>query len=239
MCSHLLSLTEWLLTGQGTPGSGGHRCSRGPDNTDRNLAREKAARRIDAKGLVVTPGFIDIHTHSDLALVVDGRAEAHILQGVTTSVTGNCGTSAAPATEDTLSLMASIGIGGAKREDLEWRSPADYLTVLEKKGVSTNVAALVGHGTVRNCVMGFRAGKPSPEELSRMKDLVRDAMEAGYFGMSTGLVYTPGVYADTDEIVELASVVGEYDGVYATHIRAERHVMEALDEALEVGKRAG
>jgi len=205
-----------------------------------NLAREKAARRIDAKGLVVTPGFIDIHTHSDLALVVDGRAEAHILQGVTTSVTGNCGTSAAPATEDTLSLMASIGIGGAKREDLEWRSPADYLTVLEKKGVSTNVAALVGHGTVRNCVMGFRAGKPSPEELSRMKDLVRDAMEAGYFGMSTGLVYTPGVYADTDEIAELASVVGEYDGVYATHIRGENDtVMEALDEALEVGKRAG
>lgn len=205
-----------------------------------NLAGEKALRRIDARGFVVAPGFIDIHTHSDLALVVDGRADAHIRQGVTTSVTGNCGTSAAPATEDTLNLMAGIGIGGAKGLDLDWRSPDDYLKVLEKKGVSTNIAALVGHGTVRNCVMGFEAGKPSQEELARMKDLVRQAMEAGYFGMSTGLVYTPGVYAGTDEIVELASVVAEFDGLYASHIRGENDtVMEALEEALEVGRRAG
>lgn len=205
-----------------------------------NLSRAKAARRIDAKGQVVAPGFIDIHTHSDLALVVDGRADAHVRQGVTTSVTGNCGTSAAPATEDTLSLMAGIGIGGARADDVEWRSPAEYLQILERKGVSTNVAALVSHGTVRNCVMGFKAGKPSPEEMGQMKDLVREAMEAGYFGMSTGLVYTPGVYADTDEIVELASVVAEYDGMYATHIRGENDtVMEALEEALEIGRRAG
>jgi N-acyl-D-amino-acid deacylase len=205
-----------------------------------DLKHMKAQRRIDAQGQVVAPGFIDIHTHSDLPLVVDGRAESHIRQGVTTSVTGNCGTSAAPATEDTLGLMEGMGVGGAQGMNLAWRTPGEYLKLLEKTGVSTNVAALVGHGTVRNCVMGYRAGKPTGEELARMKDVVAQAMEAGCFGMSTGLVYTPGVYAGTDEIVELASVVAGYDGLYATHIRGENDtVMDALQEGLSIGRRAG
>jgi N-acyl-D-amino-acid deacylase len=199
-----------------------------------------AQRRIDASGRVVAPGFIDIHTHSDLALLVDGRAESHVRQGVTTSVTGNCGISAAPASEETLALMAGIGIGGAQGLNLYWKTADEYLRAVEEAGVSTNVAALIGHGTVRNYVMGFNARRPTAKEMDAMKAVVEEAMAAGFFGMSTGLVYTPGVYADTDEIVELASAVARHDGLYATHVRGENDtVMTAVQEAIEIGRRTG
>ena len=199
------------------------------DNEDSEL--------VDASGRVVAPGFIDMHSHSDFVLLVNPRAESKVRQGVTTEVIGNCGGSAAPMT----------GLAREMRErrrspygiDVDWETFDDYLRRLEE-GVAVNVAALVGHGTVRRCVMDLEERAPSQGEVEEMKRLVEESMRDGAFGLSSGLVYPPGRYADTDELVELCSVVGRYWGFYASHIRGERETMiEALGEAIEIGERAG
>ncbi len=205
-----------------------------------NLQGERAERIIDAGGMAVSPGFIDIHTHSDVPLLVEGRGQSHIQQGVTTNVIGNCGSGIAPITDemmqqaDAAPLLSKLGI------DTSWRTMREYLALLEQRGLSVNVAALVGQGAVRNCVMGFDEGPADAEQLAKMQDLVREAMEAGAFGISTGLIYTPSCYAELPELVELAKVVAEYDGLYASHIRGENDaVLEAVAEAIEIGRQAG
>jgi len=193
---------------------------------------------VDVHGLFVCPGFIDMHSHSDFTLIVNPRAESKVTQGVTTEVIGNCGGSAAPSigleVDRTRRIREGYGI------EPGWDSFSSYMTTLEKCKVAINVAPLVGHGTVRRCVMGVENRDPTPKELDEMRRLVRESMEAGAFGMSTGLVYPPGRYAKTSEIIELCKVVAKYGGIYASHIRGEREtLLDAVEEAIEMGERGG
>ncbi len=178
-----------------------------------------AKKVINAKGLYVIPGFIDLHTHVDGGMYFpENRACLNYLrQGVTTVVVGQCGSSAWPIFE--------------KAEDLMKR--------WSEEGVGPNAALLVGHGTVREIVLGMEDREPTPEELEEMKSLVREAMEQGAHGLSTGLVYLPGSFARTDEVVELAGVIAPYGGIYHTHIRDERNrLVEAIKEAIEISERS-
>lgn len=204
------------------------------------LGRARADRRIDAGGLVAAPGFIDIHTHSDLPLLIEGEGHSHVRQGVTTNVLGNCGSSTAPVTDAAVEYMKAGAIDSDPGFEWDWRSMRDYLARLERQGVSVNVAALIGQGTVRGSIMGFADRPPTAEELAQMAELVRGAMADGAFGLSSGLIYVPGSYARTDEIVALAKVAAEYNGIYASHIRGENDtLLEAVTEAIEIGRRAG
>jgi N-acyl-D-amino-acid deacylase len=208
-----------------------------------DLSAAEAARRIDAAGRVVCPGFIDMHSHSDLTLLVQPTGDSKLQQGVTTEVNGNCGFSPAPlndASADT--VMQLHGFFGSYVRDLgwAWRSPDEYIARLESAGLSYNVVLLVGHATVRITAMGMAQRPPTVAELGQMRDLVDSAMRAGYFGMSSGLVTPPSVYADTEELVELARVVANAGGMYATHMRGEGHsLIRATAEALEIGERSG
>jgi len=197
-----------------------------------------AEKMIDADGLVVCPGFIDIHTHSDLQLLVNPTAESHVCQGITTDVIGNCGISLAPTSkfykERTEPLLKMF------HESWRWNSLADFLKLMEKQRTSVNVAALVGQSAVRAAAMGTRNATPTRKELSQMKQLVSEAMEQGAFGLSTGLFYAPGAYASTNEIAALAETAAENGGIYCTHMRSEGDdLLESVREALKIGEKAG
>jgi N-acyl-D-amino-acid deacylase len=198
----------------------------------------RAQDEIDARGKVVAPGFIDIHTHSDFTLPVDPSAEAKLRQGVTTDVTGNCGFSPFPLRDDDegrgYGRFFSPGVEG------RWDSLADYRRVLEDAKPAINVAPLVGLGSVRLNVMGSDCRHAGAKELSSMRSLVEQALAEGAFGASSGLVYAPGSYADTDEISEVVRPLAEFGGFYATHVRDESDgLVAAINEALDVGRRTG
>jgi N-acyl-D-aspartate/D-glutamate deacylase len=199
----------------------------------------ESARTIVADGRVVAPGFIDVHNHSDLSSLVLPTFDSYVRQGVTTVVVGNCGFSPWPAG----GFRDGIALAYGDPDEFEaptWPSYGDYLGALDHGRPAVNIATLVGHGTVRQEVLGLQARPPSDEELDRMRSLVRDAMEAGAFGVSTGLIYVPGIFAATDEVVALAEVSAQGGGLYASHIRGEgEHLFRAIDEALEIGRRAG
>lgn len=202
-----------------------------------DLAHRQAGRTIDAAGAMLAPGFIDLHSHSDRTLLVDPRAESKVRQGVTTEVIGNCGMSSAPLIGEALAEERQK----LERYGLEpdWRTVAQYLHRLEEHGVGLNVVALVGHGTVRRAVMGHAMRPPDAGELATMRRLVDEAVRDGAAGLATGLIYPPGCYAATDEIVELARPVGERGGIYATHLRNEGvKLLEALAEAVAIGRGA-
>jgi len=197
---------------------------------------------IDAAGRFVAPGFIDIHTHSDLSILVNRRAESAVRQGVTTQLIGNCGMSPAPVEAAHLSEMRRQWGPISEQPEItwDWHSFEQYLDALQDVGLGINIASLVGHGAVRIAAMGFDERAPTSSELIRMKELVAEAMQAGAFGMSTGLVYPPGCYASTDEIIAVCQVVASYQGLYASHIRGEREtILEAVGEAIHIGREAG
>ena len=201
-----------------------------------DLGSEDANRIINAKGLVVCPGFIDMHSHSEYSLLVNSKAESKIGQGVTTEVNGNCGDSPAP-----IEGITAEAAEEAKeyKLDMDWSTLGEYSDRLERQGIALNVAQLVGHGTIRTAVMGYENRPPTREELNKMKELVAQAMEDGAFGMSTGLFYSPGGFADTEEVIELCRVVAEYGGIYTSHIRGEGDpLIEAVAEAIEIGEKA-
>jgi N-acyl-D-amino-acid deacylase len=208
-----------------------------------DLSSTEAAKRIDASNRVVCPGFIDMHSHSDLTLLVRPTGDSKLQQGVTTEVNGNCGFSPAPLSDASAPTVIQLhSFFGSYVRDLgwDWRAPDEYVARLEANSLGHHVVLLAGHATVRITAMGMAQRPPTAAELSRMRDLVRAAMRAGYFGMSSGLVTPPSVYADTDELVELARVVAEDGGLYATHMRGEGHsLVRATAEALEVGERSG
>ena len=179
-----------------------------------SLDDRKAARVIDATGLVVAPGFIDVHTHADSTALTRPEAANFLRMGVTTLITGNCG-------------------GSKLYLDKHFSS-------VEKTGIAINYASLIGHNTVRKKVMKRENRAPTHEELKKMKTLVRNAMKAGAVGLSTGLIYIPGTFARTEELIQLSKVVAEYGGVYATHMRDEgKGVLRSIDEAIRIGQAAG
>ncbi|MEW6206800.1 MAG: D-aminoacylase [Acidobacteriota bacterium] len=175
---------------------------------------KSAARVIDAKGAVIAPGFIDVHTHVESSLAASPTADNFVYMGVTSLVTGNCGTS-------------SIDVAG-------------FLSNMENSGISANIATLIGHGSVRREVLKEENREPSSAEIEQMRQIVDRAMRDGATGMSTGLIYVPGTYAKTDEVIELARVVSRYGGIYATHMRDEGdQVADSIRETLTIGEKAG
>lgn len=208
----------------------------------RAVGRLEGARAkivIDAVGKAVSPGFIDVHDHTAVELLVNPRAESAVRQGVTTLVGGNCGGSVFPVTDRTLADDAQ----GLKEEyglDLTWRDLDGFFTALGERGHALNYATLVGQGTLRAAAMGPNDRTPAAAELELMISLAARAMEQGALGLSTGLEYTPGSFATTGEIIELARAVASYGGIYATHMRDEEdNVLEAIDEALAIARGAG
>ena len=198
-----------------------------------------AARVIDAAGHVVAPGFVDMHSHADFGLPGLPTADSKVYQGFTLEVVGNCGQSAAPVT--LARRQDVIDSSGLALPPLawDWTTFGSYLDVLRRQGLSINVAPLVGHGTVRLLAMGLGDGRPSADQRRAMATEVRRAMDDGAVGLSTGLIYAPGVFADTDELVDLARAAGEAGGFYASHIRGENDtLLPAIVEALDVGRRA-
>ncbi len=200
----------------------------------------EAACDIDASGRIVAPGFIDAHTHSDFTLLSAPGADSKVRQGITTEVVGNCGFSPAPVAPQTLGLLKEYV--GFLNADLpwDWQRLGEYYQRVSDQGCALNLVPLVGHGAVRIAVMGFADRAPSADELVRMQRLVGEAMADGAFGLSSGLIYTPGCYGDTAELVALARVVRRAGGIYATHMRGEGGTLEeAISEALSIGEEAG
>jgi N-acyl-D-amino-acid deacylase len=205
-----------------------------------DLSREGAGRTIAAAGLAVTPGFIDVHSHSDWRLWGNRRAESKIRQGVTTEVVGNCGFSPAPVSDEFAGEMRGFALHLPPGMDFSWRSMADYLGRYRDGGVALNVAQLVGHGTVRLAAMGFARRAPTARELHTMERLMDESMAGGAYGLATGLIYAPGSYAATEEIVALARRAAAGGGFYASHIRGEGPtLLDAVTEAIRVGREGG
>ncbi len=229
-----------LIDGSGNPWFAGDLAIAGDTIAEvGNLKHKSASHVIDATALVVAPGFIDIHTHSDGPLLVDGLANSHIRQGVTTNVIGNCGTSLAPVSKAAVEHLAPQRLGDYPGMQWDWLTLREYLARLRRQRVSVNVAALVGHGTLRIVAMGFAHRPPTESELNDMKQLLREAMLEGAYGLSSGLIYTPGSYAATDEVADLARVAAQHGGTYNTHIRGENDtLLDAVKEAIYIGETA-
>lgn len=182
------------------------------------LAGRTAARTIDAGGLVVAPGFIDIHNHSDESIVEDGDAPSMVRQGVTSMI---------------------FGEGGSAAPTERWKDFSAYFAELKRRGIATNVGSYIGSGLVWTTVRGNRAGPPTPDEVQRMRAIVREAMEQGALGVGSSLSGPPGVWIDTDTLVAMCEMAGQYGGIYATHMRTEGSgVFQAAAEAIEIGRRA-
>lgn len=209
------------------------------------LEEANTTKETDAVGLVVCPGFIDVHSHSDGAVFFDNTLQSTIRQGITTSVVGNCGDNLAPVPpekmEEFLKLFAMSAPPGVEIDSIPWNTFSEYLDYMERRGCVANSAHLVGFGTIRIAGgPGFEDRAPTTEELECMKSLVGEAMEAGAFGISTGLIYAPQVYAKTEEIIELAKVVAKYGGLYSSHIRGEGvNVVNAVKEFVEIVEKSG
>ena len=194
---------------------------------------------LDAKGCVVTPGFVDIHTHSDFTLLQNRQAESSIRQGVTTAIIGSCGRSCAPVNDDTKEFLLKDIIGYDSRLPVTWHSFAEYLAEFEKLGVAQNIAALAAHNAIRIAVMGYAQRKASRNELDEMQKLMHECMRSGAIGLSTGLAYPPGSNADTAEVIELARVAKEYGGIYSSHLRGtDGDLLAGVQEAIEIGRAA-
>ena len=193
--------------------------------------RAQARRVIDARGLVVSPGFIDIHTHSDYALLADGTAQSAVRQGVTTEILGESD-SAGPI-QGKAKRSAPYGL------QVDWKTLGEYFKRLESNGVSVNVGSFVGATQVRRCVLGEESRTPAPAEMDEMKRLVTEAMQDGALGLSVALLVPPNTYHTTAQLIELASAVKPFGGIYLTHIRTEGEGIEtAIGEALEVAEKA-
>ena len=205
-----------------------------------NLGAEESKRIIDAKGLIVAPGFIDMHSHSDFSPLINPRTESKVRQGITTEVTGNCGVSAAPLNdflkEEIMKTTPILEEAGLK---LDWSTMNEYLCRLDEKKISVNVISLVGHGNVRAMVMKYDARPPTKNELEEMRRVLAKALEEGAFGLSSGLIYPPGCYANTKELIELCKVVARYGGLYSSHIRGEgERLIDSVKEAIKIGEKA-
>ena len=203
------------------------------------LNNAKTGSAIDASGLVVCPGFIDIHSHVMEQLLETPGAQSKIRQGITTMVDGNCGVSAAPRRSDAEN-WPSGGLPLYRSRKPDWSTFEDLYGTLESRGIALNAASFVGSGTIREYVIGLEDRKPTADELNKMRKLTEEAMDHGVFGLSSGLAYPPGSFADTEEIAALAQTAAERGGIYSSHVRGMGHtIFEAVREAVSIGQRAG
>jgi N-acyl-D-amino-acid deacylase len=204
-----------------------------------DLRTSSADRVMDAQGLVVAPGFIDIHTHTDAQLLVDPRAQSKIMQGVTTEIGGNCGSTPFPLRQEDWKTMdkdffEEYGL------HIDWQDISSFLRRMEMQKISINFATLTGHGDLRAFIVGKNDVAPTAEQLEQMKKVLEESMADGSFGLSTGLEYAPGSYASTEELIGLCKIVARYKGIYATHLRNEDdQVEEAIAEALQICQESG
>ncbi|PIX88666.1 MAG: amidohydrolase [Nitrospirae bacterium CG_4_10_14_3_um_filter_44_29] len=202
---------------------------------------------IDAKGMAVSPGFIDTHSHSEFTLLADPRAEGKISQGITTEINGNCGLSAAPLYREAFKHrekdLAELGI----KE--RWSTFEEYFRILEGRGIALNFVTLAGHGNIRASVIGYKDRKPTVSELKKMRALLQKTIDAGAIGLSTGLIYPPGIYSDTAELIQLCNVLppprpplvrgGWGGGIYTSHMRSEgKGLIESIKEIIRIGEKA-
>lgn len=201
---------------------------------------------IDATGRTVTPGFVDVHSHSDLSILANPRAESSLRQGITTEIAGNCGWSMAPVTKATADTVGNRLIGSLAGKDAAeaipwtWSTMAEYQDFVEERGTGNNQGTYVGQSMVRAYVLGRDDRLPSSKELAKMKSLVRQAMEEGAFGLSTGRSYFPGRLAGTPEVIELAREIAPFHGLYTSHIRNQDvDIMGATQEVIDIGRGAG
>jgi N-acyl-D-amino-acid deacylase len=202
-----------------------------------DLANATAKTTIDARGLAVAPGFINMLSWSTESLIQDGRSQGEIRQGVTTEIMGE-GNSMGPLND----RMKARYVREQRdiKFDIKWKTLAEYLRYLEKRGVSCNVASFLGATTVREYVIGLEDKQPTPEQLEQMRELVRKEMEAGALGIGTSLIYPPAFYAKTDELIELCKVAAKYQGKYISHIRSEgNQLLESLDELIRISRESG
>jgi N-acyl-D-amino-acid deacylase len=198
---------------------------------------EKARTVIDAKGMAVAPGFINMLSWSNESLIEDGRSQSEIREGVTTEIMGE-GFSMGPLNDRIKERMRSQQ--GDIKYEIKWNTLAEYLRYLEQRGVSCNVASFIGATTIREHVIGLEDKPPTPEQLEQMRQLVRQEMEAGALGIGTSLIYPPAFYARTEELIELCKVAAKYRGKYISHMRSEgNQLLEAIDELLRISKEAG
>jgi N-acyl-D-amino-acid deacylase len=209
-----------------------------------SIEGEDAGRVIDARGLTVAPGFVDIHSHADFVLPTPTHMEVLgplMLQGITTLVTGNCGLSAAPLTQENLPLLTDYtAFFQSEGFCFDWASMGEYLDTLSKRGVGFNVVPLTSHGAVRIAVMGFAAGPPSDEHIRRMQVLVRQSMDDGAFGLSAGLIYAPGMYASTDELVAVTQPLKAKQGAFTCHVRGSSETgLDSTKEIIEIARANG
>ena len=202
-----------------------------------DLSSASARAVVDARGLAVAPGFINMLSWSTESLIVDGRSQGEIRQGVTTEIFGE-GNSMGPLTDEMKRRMKEEQ--GDLKYDVKWTTLAEYLAYLEKKGVAPNVASYIGAATVREHVIGLDDRPPTPTEMERMRALVRQEMEAGALGIGSSLIYAPGTYAKTEELVELCKAAAPYRGKYISHLRSEGdRLLEAIDELVRIAREAG
>lgn len=202
-----------------------------------DLANATAKQRIDVNGHAVAPGFINMLSWANVSLIEDGRSQGDIRQGVTLEVLGE-GSSMGPLT-DSMKVEMKERQNDIKYE-IEWTTLGEYLQYLEDKGISTNVASFVGNGTLRRYVIGYDNREATDEEIQQMRDLVRQAMKEGAVGISSSLLYAPSGSANTEELIELAKVAAEYNGMYISHIRNEGdYLLESIDELIEISREAG
>ncbi|MCD4836681.1 D-aminoacylase [Phocea massiliensis] len=231
-----------IVDGTGVPayqGSVGIREGKLTLDVDNQPARET----IDAAGRVLAPGFIDAHSHGDLILGEEFARLCKTSQGITTEIGGQCGLSIAPVNPQRLELLQgqlAVGALSFPKEMDEFTSFQAYCSYADRVPKTANMAMYIGHSTLRIAVMGFDNREPTRDELEQMKALLREAMDHGAMGLSTGLIYTPCCYAKTEEIVELAKVIRPYGGIYASHMRNESYaVVEAVRETIDIGRQAG
>jgi len=203
-----------------------------------NLSSKKAKKVINASGKIISPGFIDIHSHTDTELFVNPYAEGKLRQGITSEISGNCGTTPFPLRGKDIDKFHNKF---HKRYEIKihWKDIEDYFLSLEDNGTAVNYASLIGHGNLRTAVVGKNDVQPTTKQMNKMKDIIAEYMQVGALGLSTGLEYAPGSYAKTEELIELSKVVSKYNGIYTTHMRNESDtVIEAIEEAIEICKKA-
>jgi N-acyl-D-amino-acid deacylase len=197
----------------------------------------KAKTAIDAKGLVVAPGFINMLSWSNESLIQDGRSQSEIREGVTTEIMGE-GESMGPLNDELKKRM--LQQQGDIKYDIKWNTLAEYLRYLEQRGISCNVASFLGAATVREYVIGFEDKQPTPEQLDQMRELTGQAMEEGALGIGSSLIYPPAFFAKTEELIEMCKVAAKYKGKYISHMRSEGNkLLESLDELIRISREAG